>query len=79
MFAGADGRAVAHGTKLEGNTWATSRSVRKSPYVGEGSAGVGVILHGVRLTYIHRVQTQEFRHQSGGLHQTGSLALSVRF
>jgi len=36
-------------------------------------------MHGVRLTYIHRFQTQEFRRQSGGLHQTGSLALSVRF
>ena len=79
VFAGADGRAVAHDLTLEGNTWATSRSVRKEPFVGAFSAGLGVILQGVRLTYIHRFQTQEFRHQSGGLHQTGSLALSVRF
>lgn len=79
VFAGADGRAVAHDLTLAGNTWVNSRSVRKETFVGELSAGLGVILHGVRLTYIHRFQTQEFRHQSGGLHQTGSLALSVRF
>jgi lipid A 3-O-deacylase len=79
VFAGADGRAVARDLTLDGNTWATSRSVRKIPFVGEASAGLGVIYHGVRLTYVHRLQTQEFRHQSGGLHQTGSLALSVRF
>jgi len=79
VFAGADGRAVAHDLTLDGNTWATSPSVRKQPFVGELSAGLGVIFHGVRLTYIHRFQTQEFRRQSGGLHQTGSLALSVRF
>ena len=79
LFVGADGRAVARDLTLEGNTWATSRSVRKQPFVGELSAGLGVIFHGVRLTYVHRFQSQEFRKQSGGLHQTGSLALSVRF
>ena len=42
-------------------------------------AGLAVIFHGVRLSYIHRFQTQEFRNQRGGLHQTGSLALTVRF
>ena len=79
LFVGADGRAVAHDLTLEGNTWATSRSVRRQPFIGELSAGLGVIFHGVRLTYVHRFQSQEFRRQSGGLHQTGSLALSVRF
>jgi hypothetical protein len=79
LFAAADGRAVAHDVTLDGNTWATSRSVRKEPFVGEFSAGLGLIFHGVRLTYVHRFQTQEFRNQRAGLHQTGSLALTVRF
>jgi hypothetical protein len=34
---------------------------------------------GTRLTYTQVVQTQQAQHQKGGLHQLGSLALSVRF
>lgn len=79
VFLGADGRAVARDLTLEGNTFETSRSVRKVPFVGEIQGGLAVIFHGVRLSYIHRVTTQEFRGQRGGLQQVGSVALSVRF
>jgi hypothetical protein len=79
VFAGADGRGIARDLTLQGNTFASSRSVRKTPFVGEFHAGFAVLAHGIRLTYTHRLTTQEFRGQRAGLHQTGSLALSVRF
>jgi hypothetical protein len=34
---------------------------------------------GARLTFAWVAQTQEFHGQTGGLHQFGSAALSVRF
>jgi lipid A 3-O-deacylase len=79
VFVGADGRAVGRDLTLEGNTFANSRSVRKVPFVGELHGGFAVLAYGVRLTYTHRFTTQEFRGQRSGLHQVGSLALSVRF
>jgi hypothetical protein len=33
----------------------------------------------MRLTFAYVAQTQEFHGQSGGLHQFGSAALSMRF
>ncbi len=79
VFVGADGRAVARDLTLEGNTFTNSRSVRKVPFIGEFHGGFAILAHGVRLTYTHRLTTQEYRGQRGGLHQVGSLALSVRF
>ena len=79
VFAGADGRAVLRDGTLEGNIYQRSASVKKSPFIGELQAGVAVMAWGVRLTYAHTFQTQEFRHQKGGIHQFGSLNASVRF
>lgn len=79
VFAGIDGQAVAHDTLLDGNNWQGSRSASKNGFVAEGQAGVAVIAYGARLTYTHVLQTQQFHSQRGGLHQFGSLALSVRF
>jgi lipid A 3-O-deacylase len=78
-FAGVDGQAVGWDITLNGNTWQNSRSVDLIPYVGEIQAGVAVIVHGMRFTYTQVFQTAEFEHQKDGLHQFGSLALSVRF
>ena len=79
VFAGVDGRAVWRDLTLEGNTWQSSRSVKKVPFVGEVQGGLAILAYGVRLSYTHRLTSQEFRGQRGGVHQTGSLALSVRF
>lgn len=79
VFAGADGRVVAHDVTLEGNDFRNSLSVKKTPFVGEFEGGVALMAFGARLTYTHVLQTQEYKHQKGGLHQFGSLALSVRF
>lgn len=79
VFAGGDGQAVAHDITLDGNTFEDSRSVKLKPIVGEIELGLAVMAFGARLTYTHVLQTEEFQHQKGGLHQFGSLALSVRF
>jgi hypothetical protein len=79
LFLGADGQAVAYDLTLEGNTWQKSRSVTIKPAVGEFQVGLAVMAYGVRVTYTQVLQTQEYEHQKGGLHQFGSLALSVRF
>ena len=79
VFAGADVQAVAHDVTLNGNSWQDSRSVSLIPGVGEFQGGFALMAYGARLTYTQVVQTQEYQHQKGGLHQFGSLALSVRF
>ena len=79
VFGGADGQAVAHDITLNGNDFQTSASVVPKHAVGELEAGVGLIAFGARLTFTQVFQTQEFEHQKGGLHQFGSLALSMRF
>jgi lipid A 3-O-deacylase len=79
VFAGADGQAVAHDITLDGNSFRDSPNVKLQPFVGEFEAGLAVMAFGARLTYTHVLQTQDFKNQKGGLHQLGSLALSVRF
>jgi hypothetical protein len=79
IFAGADGRAVLRDGTLEGNLYHRSASVKKQPFVGELQAGVALMAWGMRLSYAHTLQTQEFRKQKGGLHQFGSLNAAVRF
>jgi hypothetical protein len=42
-FGTADGRAVARDIFLDGNTFRTSRSVTKRPFVADLGAGIGLI------------------------------------
>jgi hypothetical protein len=79
VFAGGDGQAIAHDVTIEGNTWQASRGAERVPFVGEAEFGFGIIAWGTRLTYTQVLQSAEIRHQKGGVHQFGSLALSVRF
>ena len=78
-FLGGDGQGVARDITLDGNTFESSPSVTLKPLVGEMEAGLALMAFGTRLTYTQVFQTQEFKHQKDGLHQFGSLALSVRF
>ncbi len=79
FFAGADGQGVAHDIFLDGSTYRDSPHVTKKWYVGEMNAGLGIIWHGVRVTYTQTWQTEEFDGQKGGLFNFGALAASVRF
>ena len=79
FFLGVDAQGVAHDLLLDGNTWTKSVGVKHEPLVGEVQGGLAIFAFGTRLTYTQVVQTGEFRRQHGGLHQFGSLALSMRF
>lgn len=80
LFGGVDGQAVARDVFLDGSTFRSgSPHVTKKPFIGELEAGVGLIFHGVRVTYTQTWQTQEFEGQRSGLFNFGSVALSARF
>jgi lipid A 3-O-deacylase len=78
VFAGAEGRAVAHNIFLDGNTFATSQSVPKKTLVADFQAGVAFIVYGVRLTASEVIHTPEFVGQHGN-DQFGSISASFNF
>ena len=78
IFAGAEGRAVARNIFLDGNTWETSPSVTKKNFVGDLSAGIGLVMGNTKLTYTHVYRTEEFDGQNGP-QMFGSISLSVTF
>jgi hypothetical protein len=79
VFAGVDGQAVAYDILLENNPFRGGPHVSTVWDVGELQAGFAVMAYGLRLTFAYVVQTQEFNGQTGGLHQFGSAAISIRF
>ena len=79
VFAGADGQAVAHDSTLDGNPFSSGPHVNHNFWVGEMEAGIATVWHGVRFSYTHVFQTQEFRGQKGGLFQFGSFTIASRF
>lgn len=79
IFLGGDGQAVAHDMAIDGNTFQPGPSARRVPFIGEFQTGFGIIWHGVRITYTQVFQSSQIRHQKGGLHEFGSLALGMRF
>jgi len=80
-FAGADGQAIARDVFLDGATFRSSQGphVTKRPFVGEFQAGLALMAYGVRLSYTHTWQTEEFKGQKAGLFNFGSVALSAKF
>ena len=80
VFGGVDGQAIARDEFLDGSTFrSNSPHVTKKPFVGELEGGVGLIIHGIRVTYTQTWQTQEFEGQRSGLFNFGSVAISAHF
>ncbi len=77
IFAGVQGRAVAHNLFLDGNTFEDSPSVDREPLVADFQTGFSLSLGDVRLAYTYVWRTEEFETQSGR-QDFGALALSVR-
>lgn len=76
VFAGVEGRAVAHNIFLDGNSFSNSHSVDKYPFVAEGRLGiVAVVAKTARISYTHIFRSKEFREQPEP-DQFGSLTLS---
>ncbi len=78
-FIGADGQAVAWDATLDGNPYQSGPHVPREPFVGEMELGFTIIYSGIRFSYTHVLQTQEFRGQRGGLFQFGSFTIAARF
>jgi hypothetical protein len=78
IFAGVDGRAIAHNIFLDGNSFATSRSVQRLPLVGEAELGAALTVNGVRLAFTHVFRTREY-HTQKATDQFGSVSLTFRF
>jgi len=64
LFATAEGRFVAHNIFLDGNTWTTSHSVDRQPWVGRFSLGAALTYGRFRLAYTNALITKEFEGQS---------------
>lgn len=77
IFAGVQGRAVAHNLFLDGNTFEDSASVERNPYVADFQTGFSLSAGDWRLAYTYVWRTEEFATQPTR-QDFGALALSVR-
>lgn len=77
IFAGVEGRAVAHNLFLDGNTFEDSASVDREPFVADFQTGFAVSWRDVRLAYTYVWRTEEFETQNAR-QDFGALALSFR-
>lgn len=78
LFAGVEGRAVAHNIFLDGNTFANSQHVTREPFVGSVQAGVALTLGEARLSYTQVFMSREFEEQKTP-EQFGVVTVSYRF
>jgi hypothetical protein len=76
LFAGFEGRVVAHNIFLDGNTFTDSRSVDKEPFVGDLQWGFVLTWRRARLGYTHVWRTREFENQKEP-DQFGSFSISM--
>jgi lipid A 3-O-deacylase len=77
LFAGVEGRAVGHNLFLDGNTFRSSRSVDKKPFVADFQAGFSVFWKDVlRVDVSAMRRTAEFEGQSAP-DILGTVGLSV--
>lgn len=78
LFAAAEGRAVARDTFLDGNLWRPSSHVLSEPLGLETRVGFAVTWHRVDVGFTYARQSREFRGQTLGNHDYGSLWLNWR-
>ncbi len=79
IFTGVDGQAVAYDLLLEASPFRSGPNVNAVWDVGEFQAGAAMMAYGMRFAVAWLLQTHEFQGQRGGLHQLGSVSLSLRF
>ncbi|MGC9954905.1 MAG: lipid A deacylase LpxR family protein [Rhizomicrobium sp.] len=78
VFAGVDGRAIARNLFLDGNTWETSRSVKKENLVYNFDLGAAITFNAMRLSYTYVFRSREYSTQQKES-KFGAIALSFRF
>ncbi len=74
-FARAEGRAIARSIFLDGNTFGSSMSVHRAPFVGETQLGFGARWRSIGLRYLFSYTTRQFRERPDA-HRYGSIGLS---
>lgn len=79
LFAGAASKFVGHDEFLQGSDFQTSRGVDPYRVVGTFDAGLTVIWHGLRFTYVQVFQTRRFYGQPKPIHEYGSFSVSATF
>jgi lipid A 3-O-deacylase len=77
VFAGVQGRAVAHNLFLDGNAFEDSASVDRTPLVADFQTGFSISAGDWRLAYTYVWRTEEFETQPTR-QDFGALAISVR-
>ena len=78
VFAGVDGRAIARNLFLDGNTFESSRSVRKMNLVGDFTFGAAVTFDSFRLAFTRVIRSREYKTQTSQ-DQFGAVDLTFRF
>lgn len=76
-FLTADGRFVAHNIFLDGNTFRSSHSVEREPWVADFTAGVAVVYDRFTIAYTNAVRTKEFDGQRRAS-RFGSISVSFQ-
>ena len=66
VFAGVDGRAIAHNIFLDGSLFRDGPSVESKPFVYDLSAGLSVRFDLIRLSVTRIVRSEEFTSTAGG-------------
>jgi hypothetical protein len=79
VFTAVDGRAVARDIFLDGNTFRSSPSVDKEPFVADLSAGLGLIAGPWQFTFTQVRRTREYTTQQPSHDDFGSLTVSRAF
>jgi len=77
LFLGTEGRYVAHSIFLDGNTFRSSHSVDREPFVGDIQAGLVLTWGDFRLSFTNILRSDEFKGQSSPT-EFGSISLSFR-
>ncbi len=77
LFAGLEGRYVLHSIFLDGNTFKSSHSVDRKPWVGDIQAGLVLTWRDIRLSFTNIFRSDEFTEQKSPT-EFGSISLSFR-
>jgi lipid A 3-O-deacylase len=78
LFAGAEGRAVAHDIFLDGNTFTDSHSVDREPFVADLQVGLAVTFRALRIALTQVYRTPEFEERDR-VQRFTALSLSMRW
>ncbi|MCP4293745.1 MAG: lipid A deacylase LpxR family protein [bacterium] len=78
FFAGIEGRVMLQNIFLDGNTFGSSHSVDKEPYVADAWFGWAVSLYQVRLAANYVMRSKEFKGQDAADH-FGAVTISIGY